>query len=74
VGGYFEEGYWDGPGRSNPSLPVGAYHRTLSTYVNTLLDAGLVPERMREVPRTDGSPVWSEVPLMLYARCRKHAS
>lgn len=71
VGGYFEEGYWDGPGRINPSLPVGAYHRTLSTYVNTLADAGLVLERMREVPRSDGSPVWREVPQMLYARCHR---
>ncbi len=74
VGGYFEEGYWSGPAHRNPSLPVGAYHRTLSTYVNTLAGAGLVLERMREVPRSDGSPVWREVPQMLYARCRRTRS
>ena len=42
VGQYFVEGYWDGPGLHSETLPVGAYHRTLSTYVNTLAAAGLV--------------------------------
>lgn len=68
VGGYFAEGEW-AAGRHNPALPDVAYHRTLSTYVNTLADAGLHLERLHEVPREGASPVWKEVPQMLYGRC-----
>jgi ubiquinone/menaquinone biosynthesis C-methylase UbiE len=70
VGKYFAEGYWDGPGANRNALPVGAYHRTMSTYVNSLTDAGLVIERMEEPPR-DLQPVWMEVPQLLYVRCHK---
>lgn len=69
VGAYFDEGAWEA-GRQNPALPDVAYHRTLSTYVNTLAAAGLYLDRLREVPRDDASPVWKEVPQMLYGRCR----
>jgi ubiquinone/menaquinone biosynthesis C-methylase UbiE len=68
VGKYFVEGYWDGPGQHRSALPVGAYHRTLSTYVNTLAEAGLVIDRLRE-PAHD-TPVWREVPQLLYVRGR----
>ena len=75
---YFVEGYW----RSGPPGKVGAYHRTLSTYVNAVTDAGLIVERMSE-PRAIDSftdtpslsglkrPVWAEVPAVLVVRCRK---
>jgi ubiquinone/menaquinone biosynthesis C-methylase UbiE len=66
VGRYFTEGYWDGPGLHRDALPIGAYHRTLSTYVNALADAGLVIDRMREPPLD--RPVWQEVPCLLYIR------
>jgi ubiquinone/menaquinone biosynthesis C-methylase UbiE len=66
VGRYFTEGYWDGPGLHRDALPIGAYHRTLSTYVNALADAGLVIDRMREPPLD--RPVWQEVPCLLYVR------
>lgn len=69
VGRYFDEGYWDGPGKDFPALPVGAHHRTLSTYVNTLTDAGFIIERFNE-PKL-GSPVWQEVPCLLYVRARR---
>jgi ubiquinone/menaquinone biosynthesis C-methylase UbiE len=68
VGKYFVEGYWDGPGVRRNALPVGAYHRTLSTYVNTLTGAGLTIEQLRE-PLHD-TPIWSEVPQLLYIRGR----
>ena len=68
VGKYYVEGYWDGPGIHRNALPVGAYHRTLSTYVNTLADAGFVIDRLRE-PQHD-TPVWREVPQLLYVRGR----
>jgi ubiquinone/menaquinone biosynthesis C-methylase UbiE len=71
VGKYFEEGYWDGPGLHSDALPVGAYHRTLSTYVNTLTQAGFVIEQLREPQQFDRQPVWQEVPQLLYARTRR---
>src|SRR5205085_8400795 len=41
IGRYFVEGYWRSDTRPGPPGKVGAYHRTLSTYVNALTDAGL---------------------------------
>jgi len=75
VAGYFNEGHWRSEKRTGPPGKVGAYHRMLSTYVNTLIDAGLQIERMIEVCATGslaGSrPVWTEVPAILVTRCRK---
>jgi ubiquinone/menaquinone biosynthesis C-methylase UbiE len=70
VGQYFSEGYWDGPGLHRDALPIGAYHRTLSTYVNALTRAGLIIDQMRE-PQRDNQPVWQEVPQLLYVRCHR---
>ena len=80
VGAYFDEGYWRSDTRTGPPGKIGAYHRTLSTYVNALADAGLTLERLSE-PRAPASlpdapaftsrPVWDEVPAVLVARCRK---
>lgn len=69
VGKYFEEGAWEGPGNGTTHLPSRAYHRTLSTYVNALVTAGLPIERMQE-PQLD-TPVWRQAACLLYARCRK---
>lgn len=69
VGKYFEEGAWDGPGKGSAHLPSRAYHRTLSTYVNALVAAGLPIELMRE-PQLD-TPVWRQAACLLYARCRR---
>ncbi len=84
VSRYFVEGHWRSDTRPGPPGKVGAYHRTLSTYVNTLNDAGLQIERLSE-PGVDGDrpqspafassgrPVWAEVPAILVALCRKRA-
>lgn len=53
LGDYYTEGFW----RSDPRSPgvrakVGALHRTLSTYINSLLAAHLAIERMEE-PRSE---------------------
>ncbi len=78
VGDYFAEGYWRSDARTGPPGKVGAYHRTLSTYVNALADAGLALERISEPPATanlaERRPVWAEVPAVLVARCRRGAS
>ena len=80
---YFVEGYWRSDSRSGPPGKVGAYHRTLSTYVNSLADAGLTVKHMSE-PCLIGSytgspslsglkmPVWAEVPTVLIVQCRKN--
>ncbi|MGH2460744.1 MAG: class I SAM-dependent methyltransferase [Chloroflexota bacterium] len=75
VAGYFTEGYWRSETRTGPPGKVGAYHRTLSTYVNTLADVGLALDRVAE-PRATGiaaekRPVWAEVPAVLVVRCQK---
>jgi ubiquinone/menaquinone biosynthesis C-methylase UbiE len=86
IGRYFVEGYWRSDTRPGPPGKVGAYHRTLSTYVNALTEAGLTLERMSEprptddladapslLSRSDWRPVWEEVPAVLVARCGKGA-
>jgi len=81
VGRYFDEGYWRSDSQPGPPGKVGAYHRTLSTYLNTLADAGLTLERSIEpnarenLPASPSlahmsRPVWSEVPAVLTVRCR----
>jgi ubiquinone/menaquinone biosynthesis C-methylase UbiE len=75
IAGYFTEGHWRADTRTGPPGKVGAYHRTLSTYINALIDAGLVLERVSEARATgdvaERRPVWAEVPAVLAARCRK---
>ncbi len=79
---YFEEGYWRSDTRTGPPGRVGAYHRTLSTYINALNDAGFQlvqacePGGVSEVansPSLSGSsrPVWQEVPAVLVVSCQK---
>ncbi|MGC4192160.1 MAG: methyltransferase domain-containing protein [Thermomicrobiales bacterium] len=72
VGKYFAEGPWDGPGKRTDHLPSRAYHRTLSTYVNTLISSGFTLESLREPMGETG--VWREAAQLLYARCRKSAA
>ena len=82
IGGYFAEGYWRSDTRTGPPGKVGAYHRTLSTYINALTDAGLQLVHVSEPGPTNPVPtspsqgrlqrsVWAEVPAILVASCRK---
>ena len=78
VAGYFDEGHWTSETRTGPPGRVGAYHRTLSTYLNTLSEAGLVLECASE-PAAAGEaamrrPIWTEVPAHLIMRWRKPVS
>lgn len=72
--GYFREGFWlSGPPGGVRSL-VGAYHRTLSTYLNSLLRVGLTLERFAEPQAPEGFPIHSgfrEIPMVLLVRCRR---
>jgi len=82
IGRYFVEGYWRSDTRPGPPGKIGAYHRTLSTYVNTLTDAGLQLVRLSEPGAASAiadspslsrlnRPVWEEVPTILVVSCRK---
>ncbi|GAB3950373.1 class I SAM-dependent methyltransferase [Kribbella albertanoniae] len=68
VGRYFDEGPYNSVTRLE-ILPRVAYHRMLSTYVNTLTAAGLPIVKMLE-PVGD-RPVWQAVPGLLYFRCQR---
>ena len=72
---YFAEGLWRSDNPHGVRGKVGAYHRTLSTYVNALMEAGLNVERLAE-PQATGTlaerlPHLRDVPGGLVARCRK---
>jgi 2-polyprenyl-3-methyl-5-hydroxy-6-metoxy-1,4-benzoquinol methylase len=82
IGKYFVEGHWRSDTRVGPPGKVGSYHRTLSTYVNALIDAGLLLTHLSELggkldvpdsPSMSGlsRPVWETVPTVLVASCRK---
>ncbi|MFC9694492.1 class I SAM-dependent methyltransferase [Kribbella sp. NPDC056951] len=68
IGRYFDEGPYNSATRLEV-LPRVVYHRTLSTYVNTLAAAGLPIVHM--VEPVGERPVWQAVPGLLYFRCQK---
>jgi 2-polyprenyl-3-methyl-5-hydroxy-6-metoxy-1,4-benzoquinol methylase len=65
--GYFAEGFWRSDYAQGVRGQVGAYHRTLSTYLNAMSDAGLILDRVVEPPST-GQPGDRGVPKVLVAR------
>jgi SAM-dependent methyltransferase len=74
VGSYLEEGFWVSENPDGVRSRVGAHHRTLSTYVNELVAAGLAIERLLEPSRVHAGtslPHTRQVPGSLYMRCRK---
>lgn len=75
VAGYFAERFWRSENPDGVRGRVGAYHRTLATYLNGLREAGLALEQIRE-PRPSAVeasrvPGYAEVPVILAAHCRK---
>jgi SAM-dependent methyltransferase len=72
--GYFGERFWRS---SNPNgvRRVGNYHRTLATYLNTLIRTGFRLEAVEEPEATPGhaeiQPLYAEVPIFFAARVRK---
>ncbi len=76
--GYYEQGWWRADGPTNGLRPkVGANHRMLSTYLNTLARYGLAVEEIAEpLPEAEWlaqAPSIGPVPVYLVARCRKQA-
>lgn len=73
VRGYFREGHWVSSNVQGVRGQVGAYHRTLSTLLNALTDAGFIFTRMREPQALDELtgrvPGYREVPVVLVVRC-----
>lgn len=63
---YYEEGFWRSDNAHGVRGQVGAYHRTLSTYLNALSEAGMFVERLSEPPLPG-----RDVPVVLAALCRK---
>jgi ubiquinone/menaquinone biosynthesis C-methylase UbiE len=74
VRGYFREGHWRSDNPDGVRGRVGAYHRTLSTYVAALAHAGWTIEAMREPQPTDEVsarvPGYAEAAAVLAVRCR----
>jgi len=72
--GYYAEGWWlaGSPGFRGK---VGASHRTLSTYLNGLVEHGLAVEQVAEPEPTaewlQRQPGRAPVPVYLVVRCRK---
>ena len=75
VQAYFEEGFWRSDNVNGVRGKVGAYHHMLSTYINDLVKAGLMLQRIVE-PQAVGRlaervPVHREVPTVIVLACRK---
>lgn len=62
---YYDEGFWRSNNLQGVRGQVGVHHRTLSTYLNALTEAGLFVERVSE-PRIPGR----DAPVVLAALCR----
>lgn len=72
---YFKEGFWRSDNVNGVRGQVGAYHRTLSTYINSLSDAGFMPTYVVE-PQATGKlvervPGYKEVPVAMIFACKK---
>ncbi|HEY0069450.1 MAG TPA: class I SAM-dependent methyltransferase, partial [Chloroflexia bacterium] len=74
--GYFHEGWWRADGPPGGLRPrVGANHRMMSTYLNTLARNGFMVEEVSEPQPTsdwiDAAPDTGPVPVYLVVRCRR---
>jgi SAM-dependent methyltransferase len=74
--GYFVEGWWRSDGTpAGVRTRVGANHRMMSTYINTLVRYGLAIEELAEPKPPEEwmevAPVVGAVPVYLVVGCRK---
>ena len=72
---YFEEGFWRSGNPAGVRGKVGAYHRTLSSYLNELLRTGFDLARIVEPrgagPILESVPGYAVVPAFMMIRCQK---
>lgn len=74
ITGYFEERFWRS---SDPNgvRRAGNHHRTLATYLNGLVRAGLVLDAVDEplpAPRlVEQQPLYAEIPIFFAARATR---
>jgi len=75
VPNYFEEGFWRSDNANGVRGKVGTYHRTLSTYMNNLVEAGFMIQHLVEPQATgqlaERAPAHREVPATMVFACRK---
>jgi ubiquinone/menaquinone biosynthesis C-methylase UbiE len=66
---YFREGFWRAKNPSGMRYQTGSFHRTVSTYVNTLLTVGFEIRRVIELPfegeRSAQDPPYEKLPSVL---------
>lgn len=76
VGSYFEEGFWRSNNPNGVRGQVGAYHRRLDTYLNTLTQTGFTLECLIEPEMPEKVvaqvPGYAIVPPFLAVRCHKN--
>jgi len=72
---YFAEGHWRSSNPTGVRSQVGAHHRTLSTYINTLLETGFSLTRLVEPQATaqtaERKPEYAVVPAFMILRAEK---
>ena len=73
--GYFREGFWRSDNPNGVRGQAGAYHRTLSTYVNAISGTEFTIEQTHKPRPTDEVaarvPGYAEAAVVLAFRCRK---
>lgn len=75
VGIYLTEGFWSSPQGGTLCSQVGAQHRTLTTYINTLVNSGFTINRVIE-PQATGpalarNPGYAEIPCLFLLKATK---
>ena len=72
---YFKEGLWYSRNSNGMRGKIGAYHRTLSTYINALIQAGPTIEKVIEPESTQVEieyiPRYAVIPIFLFMLARK---
>lgn len=75
---YFEEGLWRSSNPHGVRGQVGAQHRMFSTYINALVDAGLIIAEIVEPQAADEvaelRPGYGVVPAFLLVKCLKQTA
>lgn len=75
ISSYFQEGFWKSTYAEGVRGKVGAHHRMLSTYINTLVQAGLTLDKILEPQAVTESPEalsrFQVIPAFMIIQCHK---